>query len=1424
MNRQNIYLLVLVFALLAPLLTSCHDDDFAFAPSPESDETRVTPLKVEHPGGLIQQADGSWLSQNCRVPIVGPGRMVNEINSATVSVIGTTGKKLAGIVDENLDDACVIRQEVLSVDLASPIVSVKDLYHIYAPNQKVGFVYQDDTGGGSLLSLDLLKGMTLTTYLRGREQEKFRAATGSGESEVLHLDLITINNKDGQADRVVAMNATKPFDEVKLSFSGVKLEAGISVAIKYAFVGENPEIKAIEGEPYWGTNPPFINNDDWDGLAKMTDIVGNSEKYIVDKDIESNFGDINSGALGVAASHRATVNFNREIPAGTEVGYRYTAGELLGLAVLNGNKGPALYTYNEKNKEVERYVTKDGVVNVGLLQGAKNATISMVTTEPCCQLMIVRPSKGVLIPGLLDISTLHVYYAYIRNKVITDPANYFTFGNDTTYNQAYQLPEPEKGTVQYVLLSQPYGAQATVSGKLLIGMTHEGAYRVQALYTAPDGRQVSHIATIYHRKVTKQTNCYNLITSASHEAYASEALGWKGCLLCLFNGSNNLNNVVDRTLDNYASLNQVLSLVGKKPVASFSMNKPVTPAAGKKIRTGFVVQAHNGLLDLDAVKWFEVRLYRNGQRVGQGDVAGAESVDVGLIGHESDKLRLSIETDQEFDRIELWNTEVAGLLSSLRLYHVFYEDASCNEAAGMGGCMELLTNLKDGLEINFEKTFLEGIANVGQSFSDLDYLIDGSMETGAFLGKGVSLGGSIISVKFKEQPANQVVGLLFKGLPNLADVKLAELGILQAFKGDTPLDKTAEGELLAADLLSQAGYTYFELQVKQPFDRLDYTVGGLKVGEAAQLCGVYIRPDADGDGIPDCSDTKDVGQLEVEKKVYHTCFGNPFAFPLTSVVPQGLQELDVYAYDLDTQENVRCKARIEEGQAGKEIQLEGGALPVGRYKLYFYSLEGDLLAYDVEAVVHPLQTTWNKYAATTDWNAWENWTEGSPWTCTDVILPEGAMRYPELKTDVDNYCDDIHFESGAELVYTHRLKMGGKVYADLRLTGGRSYLVSAPLKETYTGDWFISPGLQWGKSQYFEPITQTNYPEHRMSPVVYQRLWSRTATERVIGENGNLQDEPVEVETTQWTRPFNAVATPYELGQGLSLRAGEVTDFNAYTFHFPKEHDKYTYFYADGTSTGKTDQVKRKGTDIGTFAQGTPGPVKLTNQGGSTFLMGNPYLTHLDVQAFLQANQEVSHILLYDGNQANSLILVDGQLVSSQTQADLLIAPMEAFFVVAKSVTKELNVTLNEAMLRQKQVAPAVRLTANQLKLTAAVGSHRSSCVLLQSTRAADVYRHGEDVELLIDDEVRPQVALFSVSEGKALTIQQVKSATRIALGLLVNQARDVQLTFEQVGSQWKNWMLEDTASGTLYPLQGTVTLNGITNGAGRFRLVRHVN
>ena len=193
------------------------------------------------------------------------------------------------------------------------------------------------------------------------------------------------------------------------------------------------------------------------GKLALTDISEKEGNKIIDSDLE-NYGEISSKILGLlGATHRATVNFNREIAAGTEVGYNYSAGKLLDLSLF-GQDFPRLHTYNEANDKVESLNTGEfSTVNVGLLSGTKQGFISMVTSEPCSQLQIVRPTGGVLLPGLLELSTLHVYYAYIRQGVQTDPVNSFTFGNDTTYEFSYKLPMvgANQGTVVYTLLSTP---------------------------------------------------------------------------------------------------------------------------------------------------------------------------------------------------------------------------------------------------------------------------------------------------------------------------------------------------------------------------------------------------------------------------------------------------------------------------------------------------------------------------------------------------------------------------------------------------------------------------------------------------------------------------------------------------------------------------------------------------------------------------------------------------------------------------------------------------------------------------------------------------------------------------------------------------------------------------------------------------------
>ena len=55
----------------------------------------------------------------------------------------------------------------------------------------------------------------------------------------------------------------------------------------------------------------------------------------------------------------------------------------------------------------------------------------------------------------------------------------------------------------------------------------------------------------------------------------------------------------------------------------------------------------------------------------------------------------------------------------------------------------------------------------------------------------------------------------------------------------------------------------------------------------------------------------------------------------------------------------------------------------------------------------------NPNTTSTDWNVWSNWIEGSPYKCTDVVIPTGAKVYPVLTTPVadnDNQCNGIHFE------------------------------------------------------------------------------------------------------------------------------------------------------------------------------------------------------------------------------------------------------------------------------------------------------------------------------------------------------------------------------------------------------------------------------
>ena len=179
--------------------------------------------------------------------------------------------------------------------------------------------------------------------------------------------------------------------------------------------------------------------------------------------------------------------------------------------------------------------------------------------------------------------------------------------------------------------------------------------------------------------------------------------------------------------------------------------------------------------------------------------------------------------------------------------------------------------------------------------------------------------------------------------------------------------------------------------------------------------------------------------------------------------------------------------------------------------------------------VHPKTTAWKRNATSTDWNEWSNWSNGSPWDCTNVIIPKQSALYPNLISGADNYCANIHFEPKTEVGNIHLLNYSGKAYIDMELTANNYLMLAAPLKSMVTGDMFIPAAMNGTHTgDYFLDINSINAPENRFNPRIYQRMWNKTVHNRLIGGG----DVAVTIAETQWTKPYNALGQSYVLGDG----------------------------------------------------------------------------------------------------------------------------------------------------------------------------------------------------------------------------------------------------------------------------------------------------
>lgn len=1433
-------------ALLGSMLTSCVDDEF---PSMHGTTplTRNIGASIGSDDGLVEQNDGYWKATR-RVPLVGSGRIVDNIRSSIGDVF-TIPDGSDAVTNLNISDTYTVQSVVELNTGASLIMSVRDLNYEYAGGQKAGFVCT--ALGDGILSLNVLKGYYLETYLHGKRTGEYTFNNDDVKSLVdLGLGNITGGNYDdkteGNPTSIFCIEGTfdKPFDEIRLGISGVDVDLAGKLQIYYAYVGDNEMIPAISSRTDFFNNGVSVPSG-----SKWTSWIDNgSRNGLIDDDLTNGCGTFLVDAGNV------TVDFGREIEAGSEVGFVVSGGSLL---TVGADATIIVRTYNGEENDPENYTeqyTYTEILSLGLLGGGKTK-YSIKTTKPCRRVYLSLAGLQVNLFGSTVIN-----YAFVREPDKIDASSLFTLSGATVYTPSYRfadVPDEVNGSVEYTLLGGPCedAELKTNDGEcVLTNMFVAGNYQVQGTFKYRDANGDEHkiVRTATIRRLVKNQNyCNNHMTngggSNQYTAYQPEK-GFDGVLSIGGSGTaeGSFTKIVDEDENNYVQFTEAVnvSLGTNTAIVGVKSSQPLN-TKGKNMRVGFVIDRGNTILSANVLNFLRIRLLNNGREVGSGVGKDNSGVSVSLLGTSTTgKARLSINTDEEFDAIELY---FSGLLSLdagdvLKVYYAFYEDASVDCGAPGEECMQLITNANYGATAEVKSSGLKLIS----VFDNFGNILDGDMESYATIFQGVSVSGTTLSVKFDEIKGGQEIGLILSGIPGLIDLSGINVEIIKALYQGEPIAETTGGSGLGLKVAGNGDKTYLSITppASTTIDEIQYALGGLDVLKNIKIHGVYLRPDYDRDGVMDCvGDELTTSIVDLKPTPADICEGNS-----TSLVVSGGEEGKEYTLAIRDYKSFEKTYTVRLNSSSKFEFLKTNEnsevvvydpIPDLKAGIYYLTVENpanqDSPYFNgIELTIHPKETTW-KGSESADWDDWDNWDNGTPWDCTNVFIPNTVENYPNLLTFSDSeskeyWCNNIHFAPGTELIGQSHLHYT-QAFVDMNLSAGTYHLMSAPLQAMVTGDMFVTQNVteweSWRETSsdnnlhpnYFMPINgkeqgfdkKFSYSEQRNDPFIYQRFWSSAVRNETLTRAYNTTDKVI-TELTDWSRSFNAVETNYEVGQGFAVKAGDGTTNTPYPFHFPKSFNVYNYYDISGKNSLKSSSIARTG-QIGRLwtAEQINGLTLKRETSGTLYLFGNPFMAHINIKKFLDANRSVSSVKVYK----------DGQYVdiTSSNVAGAQIAPMQAVFLTATEGTS-LRVTLSEDMLEQGSSSTKLtREMPDQMRLTATSNGHSASCTIVSSSSGNDNYNSREDATLLIGSEEGTGVAVYTIADGKALSIQRMKSATRIPVGFYLKQAGNVNLAFDASDDIWNSWRLKDQQTGRSYPLKGKITLDNVSTGSGRFFL-----
>ena len=473
-------------------------------------------------------------------------------------------------------------------------------------------------------------------------------------------------------------------------------------------------------------------------------------------------------------------------------------------------------------------------------------------------------------------------------------------------------------------------------------------------------------------------------------------------------------------------------------------------------------------------------------------------------------------------------------------------------------------------------------------------------------------------------------------------------------------------------------------------------------------------------------------------------------------------------------------------------------------------------------------------------------------------IKEPPFAWFQKSTDI--YCEpfytntakEVHFEPHSQMLGSQHLNYE-KVWVEYALESGRWYTLSSPLKGVVSGDMYLPRGTVEGgakqETPYFEAITYNNTNYTRLTPAVYQQAWDKTEAmtyrlERAQLENKRLPQKENETATVNvarafnWSSEYNDVKVPFGLS-GFSVKV-DMSDIDGYTpiandvlLRLPKDDKTYQYYLTDDRTSGsETEVLTRNGAGklfTDEMKTGNNITVTLTNKSTDNpyFLIGNPFMSGLDLGKFFKLNQELEwkYWILTKDSYLTGIKNEEQYWLSNNGTGTGNVAPLQAFIVKKKSnLNGQLTITFTTDMavsLSEEALQTRVATQPATLQMTAIRNGKESHATIVCNELATPNFNASEDVEALFDSHLSDAPTLYTMAGDMAASINVCRSIHGLPVGVQSDDNTEVDLTFNGVELFNDELYLYDMESRKSTPITSSKTTLRISGKTmGRYFLV----